>query len=65
MLYTARNGTSFRYDSPDAECVQVIGPDWEGAPMLLNLQDLREFLEHFSEPHDAPTDADASAVSGD
>ena len=68
LRYTARNGTTFHF-SPDARgCVQVTGqPDDQ--PFELDLDDLREFVQHLDdlgpETADEPTDADITAVGPD
>ena len=69
LHYTARNGTTFLFD-PQASDVQVIGSDQEGPPLPLDVDDLREFLEHLEDgPHmilpDFDHDADAAAVGPD
>jgi len=69
LHYTARNGTTFHFD-PQACEVQVIGSDQEGPPLPLDVDDLREFLEHLEDGphvflHNTDHDADVAAVGPD
>ena len=72
LRYTARNGTTFQFDLTERECVHVIHADDPGEPVALDVEDLREFLQHLEDQldqlgqlHDLPSDADASAVAAD
>ena len=69
LRYTARNGTTFHFDTAEADSVQLISPDQEGAPVAVDLEDLREFMqyleEHLEAQEEPETDADAAAVSSD
>ena len=71
IRYTARNGTTFQFDPAAAGWVHVIGSDDEiaGEPMAVDLDDIREFLQHLEERLDAmidmETDADCTAVGPD
>jgi len=69
LHYTARNGTTFHFN-PQACDVQVMGSDHDGPPLPLDVDDLREFLEHLEDgPHmilpEFDHDADAAAVGPD
>jgi hypothetical protein len=68
--YTARNGTTFHFDPLAPDSVQVTSPDFDGTEMPLDVEDLREFLQHLEDqPHLLsdyfPPDADAAAVGCD
>jgi len=71
IRYTARNGTNFQFDPAAAgSWVHVIAPDDEsGEAIAVDLEDLREFLQHLEERLDAmsdlETDADCAAVGPD
>ena len=75
IRYTARNGTTFQFDPTtplDApnRWVQVIAPDDEsGVPVAVDLDDMREFLQHLEDrletTEDLETDADCTAVGPD
>ncbi|MEA2735215.1 MAG: hypothetical protein QOE14_1666 [Humisphaera sp.] len=69
LRYTARNGTTFQCD-PTSGSVHVIAADEEsGVAVALDLEDMREFLQHLEERLDAmnemETDADCTAVGPD
>jgi len=71
IRYTARNGTTFQFD-PGATpgWVHVITCDEEsGDPIAVDLDDMREFLQHLEERLDAmadmESDADCTAVGPD
>ena len=70
LRYTARNGTTFQFDpqSPTG-CVSVICADDPSESVALDVEDLREFLQHLEERceamDDVPTDADLAAVGPD
>lgn len=71
IRYTARNGTSFQFDPAAAGWVHVIAADEDAAgdPIAVDLEDLREFLQHLEERLDAmsdlESDADCAAVGPD
>lgn len=69
LRYTARNGTTFHFDTAAANCVQLISPDQDGSPLPVDLEDLREFMQYLDDQlegqEDAQSDADAAAVSSD
>ena len=70
IRYTARNGTTFQFDPAAAGCVHVIAAEEEiGDPIAVDLDDLREFLQHLEERLDAmcdiESDADCAAVGPD
>jgi hypothetical protein len=69
LRYTARNGTSFKYDPATSACVDVTPADEHGQPIPLNLDDLREFLQHLDDQAellaDLETDADIAGVGAD
>lgn len=70
IRYTARNGTSFKFDPSAADRVHVIPPDDPGDSVAVDLHDLREFLQHLEDHLEAPeddqvTDADLTAVGPD
>ena len=70
IRYTARNGTTFSLDPAAAGWVQVIAPDEDfGHPIAVDLDDMREFLQHLEERLDAmsdmESDADCTAVGPD
>ena len=71
IRYTARNGTTFQFD-PCATpgWVHVIAADEDfGHPIAVDLDDMREFLQHLEERLDAmadmESDADCAAVGPD
>jgi hypothetical protein len=61
--YTARNGTTFQFDPAAAPgWVHVIAADEEtGDPIAVDLDDMREFLQHLEERLDAMADMDCDA----
>jgi hypothetical protein len=65
--YTARNGTTFLLDPLVGQSVKVAGASDDGLEMIVDLDDLREFLQYLEAGDDlqAPTDADYTAVSAD
>ena len=76
IRYTARNGTTFQFDP--AACmdatnrwVHVIAPDDEngGDPVAVDLDDMREFLQHIEDrlemTEDVEMDADCTSVGPD
>ena len=69
LRYTARNGTTFQFDPTERECVRVIHADDPGESVDLDVEDLREFLQHLEDQldqlHDLPSDADCSSVAAD
>jgi hypothetical protein len=76
IRYTARNGTTFQFDpaaslEAPTRWVHVIGTDDDetGEPVAVDLDDLREFLQHLDErlemTEDVETDADCTAVGPD
>jgi hypothetical protein len=66
IRYTARNGTTFQMDDGECRLHVTSAHDEESAIGIdIDLDDLREFLEHLDQKTDAPTDADAAAVSAD
>lgn len=70
IRYTARNGTTFQFNPAASGWVHVIAADDEGGePIAVDLEDLREFLQHLEERceamEDIPTDADCAAVGPD
>ena len=76
IRYTARNGTTFQFDPAAAPgWVHVIASaasdddDETGETIAVDLDDLREFLQHLEERseemQDVPTDADCAAVGPD
>ena len=71
IRYTARNGTTFHFDPDAAGCwVHVIAADDEsGEAVAVDLEDMREFLQHLEDRceamQDLPTDADCAAVGPD
>jgi len=72
IRYTARNGTTFQIDPAAAGWVHVIAADEDlGDPIAVavDLEDLREFLQHLEERldamYDVETDADCTAVGPD
>ncbi len=74
LHYTARNGTTFHFDAQLTNNVEVISADQEGAAdhncgIQLDVDDLREFIQHLEEQcdflFDLPPDADAAAVGPD
>ena len=71
IRYTARNGTTFQFDPAAAGCVHVIAAEDEeaGLPIAVDLEDVREFLQHLEERLDAmadiESDADCAAVGPD
>ena len=70
IRYTARNGTNFHFDPVCGE-LRVIGTGGEAESVELDLQDLREFLQHLDDrsealsEEDVPSDADITAVAAD
>ena len=73
IRYTARNGTTFQFDpAASAGWVHVIAADddtGECESIVVDLDDMREFLQHLEERselmEDVPTDADCAAVGPD
>ena len=75
IRYTARNGTTFQFDPATIDAanrwVHVIAPDEEGTgdPVAVDLDDMREFLQHLEDrletTEDVETDADCTAVGPD
>ena len=71
IRYTARNGTTFQFDPAAAgSWVHVITADEDtGEAVAVDLEDMREFLQHLEERseamEDVPTDADCAAVGPD
>jgi hypothetical protein len=71
IRYTARNGTTFQFDPATAPgCVHVIAAEEEtGDPIAVDLDDMREFLQHLDDrleaTEDVETDADCAAVGPD
>ena len=69
LRYTARNGTTFQFDPQSIDCVSVICADDPAESVALDVEDLREFLQHLEERcevlGDMPTDADMAAVGPD
>ena len=70
IRYTARNGTNFQFDPAAAGWVHVIAADDDtGQAIAVDLEDMREFLQHLEERLDAmegvETDADCAAVGPD
>lgn len=69
LHYTARNGTTFHFDPQLTNNVEVISADQDGPSVELDLDDLREFVQHLEEQceflADLPPDADAAAVGPD
>jgi len=70
LHYTARNGTTFQFDPSCGDCVHVTGADFDGQSVPLDVEDLREFLQHLEDqPYLLsdyfPPDADAAAVGPD
>jgi hypothetical protein len=73
LRYTARNGTTFHFDPASAGRIQVISAEDDdplvGEPVALDLEDLREFLQHLDDRaealEDLETDADCTAVGPD
>jgi hypothetical protein len=69
IRYTARNGTTFQFDPSAADWVHVIAADDLGQSVAVDLEDLREFLQHLEDhlesQDDHPTDADLAAVGPD
>jgi hypothetical protein len=71
IRYTARNGTTFQFDPAAAPgWVHVIAADEEsGETVAVDLDDIREFLQHLEERldamYDVETDADCTAVGPD
>jgi hypothetical protein len=70
IRYTARNGTTFQFDPAAAGWVHVIAADEDfGDPIAVDLDDIREFLQHLEERLDAmadvESDADCTAVGPD
>jgi len=69
LRYTARNGTTFQFDPQSSGCVNVITADDLSESVFLDLDDLREFLQHLEDRcellDDLPTDADLTAVGPD
>ena len=71
IRYTARNGTTFQFNPAAAGQVHVIATDDDeaGDPIAVDLDDLREFLQHLEERLDAmadvESDADCAAVGPD
>ena len=63
IRYTARNGTTFQFDPTAAPgCVHVIAAEEEtGDPIAVDLDDMREFLQHLEERLDAMADIDCDA----
>jgi hypothetical protein len=63
IRYTARNGTTFQFDPAAAPgSVNVITADEEfGDPIAVDLDDMREFLQHLEERLDAMADIDCDA----
>ena len=69
LRYTARNGTTFQFDPQQHGCIHVIAADDPHESIELDLEDLREFLQHLEDRleqlEDLPTDADLTAVGPD
>ena len=70
LHYTARNGTTFHFDPLAPESVHVTSADFDGQEVPLDVEDLREFLQHLKDqPHLLsdyfPPDADIAAVGPD
>jgi hypothetical protein len=71
LHYTARNGTTFHFDPQYADSVQVTGSDHEGPPLPLDVDDLREFVQHLEDQppqlcgEDYGYDADVASVGPD
>ena len=70
IRYTARNGTTFQFDPAAAGWVHVIAADEEsGEAIAVDLDDLREFLQHLEDRCEAMADmeddADCTAVGPD
>jgi hypothetical protein len=75
IRYTARNGTTFQFDpaaslEADTRWVHVIAADDEsGLPGAVDLDDMREFLQHLDDrleqTEEIETDADCTAVGPD
>jgi hypothetical protein len=71
LRYTARNGTTFLFPASN-DAVYVISQDYDeaGVPVALDLEDLREFLQHIedragNDDENLATDADLAAVGPD
>jgi hypothetical protein len=70
LHYTARNGTTFQFDPSVGDCVHVTSADPDSQCVSLDVEDLREFLQHLEDqPYLLsdyfPPDADAAAVGCD
>ena len=69
LRYTARNGTTFQFEPDQDACVHVMNGDDPDESLRLDVDDLREFLQHLEdrcgELADLPTDADLAAVGPD
>ena len=72
IRYTARNGTTFQFDpaaTPGRVNVIATADDEAGDPIAVDLDDLREFLQHLEERLDVmcdlPPDADYAAIGPD
>jgi hypothetical protein len=70
IRYTARNGTTFQFDPcAAAGWVHVIAADEDTGPIAVDLDDMREFLQHLEDRCDAMSDmeddADCTAVGPD
>jgi hypothetical protein len=63
LRYTARNGTTFQFETNGDQL--YVMPSDEPTAVHVDLSDLREFLGHLEHPEDGPTDADAASVSSD
>jgi hypothetical protein len=62
IRYTARNGTTFQLDPAAAGWVHVIAADEDSDhPIAVDLDDMREFLQHLEERLDAMADMDCDA----
>ncbi|MEO6437316.1 MAG: hypothetical protein ABIP55_16355 [Tepidisphaeraceae bacterium] len=68
LRYTARNGTTFQFDPNCAESVHIYADD-PTETITLDVEDLREFLQHLDDRSellgDMPMDADLTSVGPD
>ncbi len=65
LCYTARNGTNFQYVPDSAGHVYMLSAEVDGLTVPLDVDDLREFLDHLENPHTHPHELDAIAVASD
>ena len=69
LRYTARNGTTFQFEAHQDACVHILNADDPDESVKLDVDDLREFLQHLEdrsgELADLPTDGDLAAVGPD